>query len=153
MGGKIGAKKIPGSETDFKRKFRNSIRGWSEVYEPSRGSGTGYPDVQVLHDGLLIPVEAKVAKLDQGLIWSRDIRPVQIGWHFGLMKAGGFSAFVFGVLERKRWDAYVFPVCSNEFYRLMAWRDGISTSVMLKWDWESPDNIGILCGLIGTKNK
>jgi len=141
---KMEPNKIPGSETDFKRKFRQSILGWSEAYEPSRGSGTGYPDVQVLLSGVLIPVEAKVAKLDQGVIRSRDIRPAQIGWHYRLMKAGGKSSFVFGVLERKLWSAYVFPVCEQNFERLMSWRDGFDVNIMRVWDWKDPRNVASL---------
>lgn len=143
---KNGAEKIPGSETDFKRKFRQSVLEWSEAYEPSRGSGTGYPDVQVLLRGVIVPVEVKIALVSQGVLWSRDIRPAQIGWHYRLMKAGGKSAFVFGVLERKLWSAYVFPVCEQNFERLMAWREGFDVNTLRVWDWKDPRNVASLIG-------
>ena len=139
-----GVPKIQGSETDFKIAFRDTLAGWSEAYEPGRGSGTGYPDLQVLVNGRLIPVEAKVGVFSRGKLWCREVRPAQIGWHYRLMRAGGFSVFIFGVLDASIWNAYVFQVRLDNFGALKAWRDGIDTKHLIAWNARRTDNVRAL---------
>lgn len=93
-------------ETRAKAILRRTIGGWSESYEPGRGSGVGYPDLQFLVRfretttllPMLVPVEVKMGReicgLSGGKIVSKRIRPAQISWHHSFQEAGGVS-FVF----------------------------------------------------------
>lgn len=78
-------------EIEFRRDLRRRFKGWSEVYEPGIGGGTGIPDVQFMVEGILFPVELKIGKVvgEKGL--SFDLRPAQRVWHNNFFSAGGVS--------------------------------------------------------------
>lgn len=110
-------------ETEFKLKLREGWKKsgrWSEAYEPGRGSGQGYADLQLLV-GQLFPVELKIGELRGGVLFSDDIRPNQIRWHWELWRAGGRSALVVGVRRKvdAEWDMYAIQ--GND---LRYWREG-----------------------------
>lgn len=142
---------MKGSEAEFKARFRASVKGWSEAYEPGRGGGIGYPDLQVLVGpdervpvARLVPVELKIAVLKGDKLLSRNIKPVQISWHYRLLLGGGESAFAFGVCEANLWSAYIFRVRRENFSALMGWREGIAVAQTRLWHWHAPDNVRIL---------
>src|SRR5688572_20062877 len=85
------------SETEFKVWFRGQWKGWSEAYEPRRGGGTGVPDVQILLDGQLLPVELKLGEVRDGRVFADDFQPAQVSWHARFWQAGGVAIFIVGV--------------------------------------------------------
>lgn len=85
------------SETDFKVWFREQFKGWSEAYEPRRGSGTGMPDIQILLDGLLLPIELKLGEIKNGRVFADEFQPAQVSWHYRFNQAGGVAIFIVGV--------------------------------------------------------
>ena len=88
-------------ENDFKRWVKANWLGWSETYEPRKGSGVGIADMQFLVNGQLLPVELKVGRINYDMLYIDEVRPDQIGWHFRLNKAGGKSIFLIAVGFRK----------------------------------------------------
>ena len=121
-------------ETDFKRwlcsKWEDS-GGWVERYEPRRGTGVGIADIQLLvslplsgftsnNIAQLIPVELKIAEVKNGILYSDDIRPSQIGWHTRLNKFGHKSFFIWGVMGAKVEAMYIGDVRATK-----GWKDGI----------------------------
>lgn len=69
-------------ESEFKKWFRNNTPYWVESYEPRRGGGVGIPDIQIGVEGVLIPIELKVGRVDENHIcWTEEVRADQIGWH------------------------------------------------------------------------
>jgi len=82
----------------------------------------GVPDLQYMNDGFLIPVEAKLGWLENGLLRSKEIRGVQIGWHEMFRRAGGQSLVIVGVPAGKKWDGYVLRTVEREY--LMRWKAG-----------------------------
>lgn len=107
MAAKAGTAKQ--SETKLKRLLRGAVGGWSEAYEPSRGSGVGYADLQFLVDGEILPVEVKCGHIADGRLFSSQIRPSQIAWHHGLRVCGGASFVVVCWLESKGLHAWSIP--------------------------------------------
>lgn len=76
--------------------------GWSEAYEPRRGSGTGMPDVQVLLDDILLPVELKLGEVKGDRIFASDFQPAQVSWHTKFHLAGGRAIFLVGLWQGSR---------------------------------------------------
>jgi len=108
-------------ETEFKTALRDAWKaygGWSEAYEPARGSGIGYPDVQFLDTGRLVPAELKIGRLLGAFLFSDDIRPAQVKWHWDLRRHGGHSCLLVGVREGGNWALYAYAG------RLADWRAG-----------------------------
>lgn len=100
-------------ENEFKRELIDALRSagvWVEAYEPGRGSGVGYPDVQVLLGGWLVPVELKVGVLIGSVLSLKgdsEVRPSQVRWHHLFWKAGGRSIVLVGVQEADgAWTPY-----------------------------------------------
>jgi len=109
------------SETDYKRAFRASYKGWISAVEPGRGSDTGAADLLVLVGDVIVPVELKIAEPEEGMLWVKKpgIRPAQIAWHSTLWRSGGFSLFAFGIWRDKAWHtAFVHG------HEVANWRDG-----------------------------
>ena len=105
------AKRNP-QEIDFKRTLRKWWDPyWSESYEPGTGSGTGYPDIQLLDPRrlLLLPVELKVGELLGDMIIPREVRPAQCVWHHKFHEAGGRATIAVGVKIQDTWEAFFFP--------------------------------------------
>ena len=87
--------------TDFRRWVIRKLDGegcWTECYEPRRGGGTGIADIQVAVNGVLVPIELKVGVVEFGLVYPREVRADQLGWHNRLNdNAGVMSLFLTGV--------------------------------------------------------
>jgi hypothetical protein len=101
-------------ETRYKRKVRdNYLKAghWSEAYEPAKGSGTGYPDIQLLSpQKVLLPAELKVGEIKNGRVHPRDVRGDQVVWAHNFRRFGGTSIMMIGVESSKNsniWDTYV----------------------------------------------
>lgn len=103
-------------ETKYKRKLRQLFgEFWSDVYETRSGSGFGYPDLQFLVGARLLPVEVKRGVVRKnGRVHPRNIRPAQISWHDGFMKAGGKSFIVVCWGKVDAMDAYALPSVARE---------------------------------------
>ena len=119
-------------ETLFKRSLRavwKEAGYWSEAYEPAHGSGTGYPDIQVLASGKLFPVELKIGEFryvkDDRLYLTDELRPAQSRWHYDFQRHGGISALLIGVPHLKDWRAFgVFG--SNAIHWKSGWVVGVT---------------------------
>jgi hypothetical protein len=100
-------------ETRYKRKFRANYPLWSECYEPAMGSGTGYPDIQVLSPlNNLLPIELKLGKLVEGRIFPSEVRPDQVVWHHNFSRAGGKAVLAIGYEEQigsNKWHTFAVP--------------------------------------------
>jgi hypothetical protein len=76
----------------FNSGFLSVYRGWHSRIEYAPGGTVGSADALLLIDGLLLPLEVKIAKpLKKG--YSVSVRPSQVIWHKALARAGGVSAF------------------------------------------------------------
>ena len=97
-------RKTHGTEVDFKSWFMKSwAPHWSEAYEPRGGTGMGLPDVQVLINEVLLPLELKIGMEHDAILFPRDVRPAQIEWHRRFAAAGGNSAMLVGLpVDNKR---------------------------------------------------
>jgi len=84
------------TESEMKVWLKNNWDGWMETYEPRIGSGIGIPDVQVVVDRAIIPIELKLAKIEDGILRPSEIRPAQINWHRNIFSHGVPSLFLFG---------------------------------------------------------
>lgn len=104
--------------------------GWCERYEPARGSGVGYPDVQLLVEQL-IPVELKIIEsIRNGYMYSEEVRGSQIGWHTRLNKWGQKSFFLWATIQgNSPINMYMATVKEAE-----KWRLGIPLNDLIYFD-------------------
>jgi len=109
------------SESQFKSWFRKTWDGWVESYEPRRGSGVGIPDLQIVIDGHILPIELKVGKIVGDVLVVNEVRPDQIGWHRRINDVGIGTIFLIGVGEGSKPDA-MFAVLPKA---IVKWKDGI----------------------------
>lgn len=119
-----------GAETEFKNWWRKRYKGLSDVHEPRRSIGEGFPDVTVLDkgSGLLLPIEFKIGWWDEGRLMCK-FEPAQPAWHINFMRAGGRALICVGVANKKSWDVYqVIPGMW-----LMEWEKGIPPHVTTNW--------------------
>jgi hypothetical protein len=87
----------PVAERRVRALVRKHWHGWSDWLEPTGSAGVGRPDLDVLVDGRIVPVELKVMNGSaDGWICCEKIRPTQISWHFRFNRAGGISLWLFG---------------------------------------------------------
>lgn len=100
-------------ETRYKRKVRTHYEQaghWSEAYEPAMGSGTGYPDIQLLSPlKVLLPAELKVGDIKGDRVFPREVRGDQVVWARNFYRYGGISIMMIGVERVKDsniWDTY-----------------------------------------------
>ena len=93
-------------EADFRAFIKQEWLGWMEFYEPRRGSGVGFPDMQILAYHKLIPIELKIATLKGDKIYSSPFSPAQIGWHKRFSDNGGIADVWWGVKEQGKWKAF-----------------------------------------------
>lgn len=110
-------------ETRYKRKMRENYPHWSESYEPAMGSGTGYPDIQLLSPRkVLLPIELKVGEVRGDRIFPREVRPDQVVWHHNFSRFGGIAVCAIG-FEREygsnKWDTYAILG-----QKVIDWREG-----------------------------
>ena len=128
-----GGRNVGMSEGEFKTWVRDAFKRagiWFEAYEPRRGGGVGIPDTQILIEGVLYPLELKVCelgrskfgKVDDEIIWSKDVRPDQIGWHERFKSAGGWSAFIIGFGVTHLRPDRIFLA---ELQDILEWKKGI----------------------------
>lgn len=113
-------------ETRYKRKLRQAFADyglWTEAYEPAMGSGTGYPDIQVLSPRkVILPIELKVGEVVNGIVKPREVRGDQVVWHRKFHLFGGISCCFIGVESVKGaedWATYAVPGSV-----LMDWKQG-----------------------------
>lgn len=130
MNGVWDKKRAKREELRFKRWFRDSFKGWSEAYEPRRGAGNGIPDLQLLIDRALVPIELKVGYTDNDMIYVYEVQPSQVSWHIQFWRAGGVARFVVGIPDGKTWEAIALPEVS---FALMEWRKGWKLSDCKPW--------------------
>lgn len=102
------------SETAYKRKLRTVIGGWSCAYETRSGGSFGYPDLQFLVGGVLLPVEVKVGRVVGDRLLSRQIRPSQIKWHHDFWVAGGKALILVCTGNVNEMDAWAVPSTRRE---------------------------------------
>lgn len=118
-------------ETEYKRQLRKIVGGWSEVYETRSGGGVGYPDLQFLLGGVLIPVEIKVGEVVGDVLRSSEIRGSQIAWHHNFKKAGGVSVILVCWGPVKQMNAYAVPDTNREM--TANWKKGWKISFCEPW--------------------
>lgn len=129
-------KRAKREELKFKRWFRDKFKGWSEAYEPRRGGGNGIPDIQLLIDRMVVPVELKVGYTDNDMLYVYEIEPSQVSWHIQFWRAGGVANIVVGIPSGKQsWEVLTLPDVS---FDLMQWRRGWKLSECKPWErWVS----------------
>lgn len=121
---------MAGTETAYKRKLRVLIGGWSCAYETRSGGSFGYPDLQFLVDGVLLPVEVKVGKVEGDRLVSRQIRPSQIKWHHDFWVAGGKALILVCMGNVNEMDAWAVPSTRREV--TSQWKQGWPVKDCLK---------------------
>lgn len=141
MVGEFWRRREVASETEYKRAFRNLVGVWSEVYETRSGGGVGYPDVQLLVGGLLLPVEVKVGELvdpktvvgpqAQEFLRPERVRPSQISWHHEFREAGGTAFVLVCTGQVRAMNAWVAPGTDRE--TLSQWRVGWPLRACTPW--------------------
>jgi hypothetical protein len=118
-------------ETGYKRQLVKVLGVWCETYEPGHGSGVGYPDLQALALGRLVPIEVKVGAVWEGRLFPSRIRPSQISWHHDFMIAGGKAFFVVCFGKKDLMNAWALPACDRS--SLSRWKDGWSLDNCKPW--------------------
>ena len=98
------------SEAAFQRALIKAYDGWAEGVHPTNGMKTGVPDTLFLdpHD-VLVPIELKVGKVENGKLVVKEIRPAQRRWARKFRKAGGKSGFLVGVPIGRHWVPFLLP--------------------------------------------
>lgn len=118
------------SETSLKRSFRSLVGVWSEAYETRSGSGFGYPDLQLLINGWLLPVEIKKGWISEGRLHSTQIRPSQIFWHHRFAKSGGTSVIIV-CWKDPLLQAWALPACTKDV--TSGWKQGWEIEDCEQW--------------------
>lgn len=94
----------------------------------------GVPDIQILLDNHLLPIELKIGKLkahDPDRLYIHKLSPAQVSWHIRFWSAGGIAHILVGVPDEKhKWALYQLPKVSFE---LMHWRRGWEWSELSRW--------------------
>ena len=103
-------------ETQFKRAVIDSYDGFVSRIEYGRGGDSGFPDLVLgTIDGWL-PAEVKIGTIEDGVLWTSNIRPSQLKFARESSAAGFPSIFLVGVQETARWRCFVFnSVLANQF--------------------------------------
>lgn len=118
-------------ETRYKRKLRQAFADyglWTEAYEPAMGSGTGYPDIQVLSPRkVLLPIELKVGEIRDNKVFPREVRGDQVVWHRKFHQFGGISCCFIGVESRK--GAEDWATYAVESHHLLDWKQGFPLEI------------------------
>jgi hypothetical protein len=104
---------------------------WSEAYETARGSGSGYPDLQLLLDSVLVPVELKCGVIRDIRLVPTRIRPAQISWHHEFKAAGGKAFVVVCTGEINVMSAWAIPSTDREV--TSRWKEGYNILKCKQW--------------------
>lgn len=126
-----------GAETDLKNWFRKKYSGWSDVHEPRRSLGQGFPDVTILVRNqrvggcYLVPIEFKVGRFDtSGRLLVSGFEPAQVSWHYNFRKAGGYALIAVGVkVVKQGWE--LWEVTPGDWMR--EWKLGVPVNDMRPW--------------------
>lgn len=117
-------------ETRYKRKVREKFADfglWTEAYEPAMGSGTGYPDIQVLGKcRRILPIELKVGEIKGGRLFPREVRGDQVVWHRKFSRFGGISCCFIGVETPKYSENWATYAVSGA--QMLDWKAGYDLS-------------------------
>lgn len=118
-------------ETKYRKWTIDRYTHWSELYEPGLGSGIGYPDTQLLCPSFfrLLPLEFKVGEIRGQTLFTEEVRPSQIKWHYTFGSKGGVSALIVGVKCDKGYDGYV--INGKELFD-RDWTKGWAVSTLFK---------------------
>jgi hypothetical protein len=110
-------------EKSFRSWFKLVWRGWIDTYEPTTGTGFGFPDCQIVVDCYLFPIELKVGDLseDATRIFPREVRPAQISWHRRFAKHEGAHSILLIGAYTAQGDWLAFAVSGE---RARAWSKG-----------------------------
>jgi len=73
--------------------------GFIEWVEPAAGGDIGSPDMKLLVDRFLRPVELKRGVFRRGRVLPDRVRPSQVSWHRRFQEAGGRSFFLIGIFD------------------------------------------------------
>lgn len=119
----MGVVKMTYREEDLRKWFRSNWDGWLESYEPRKGGGVGIPDLQILVDGVLVPIELKWGSRIgfAGNLYIDEVEPVQVRWHKLFDVAGGTSWFLVGCDCTGGFEVYLYKAP----YVVENWRDGL----------------------------
>lgn len=92
-------------EKDLRRLLRQKWDGWIDWLEPRGNAGVGRPDVDLLHDGILVPIELKIGQcIDlKDRQFRAKIRPDQVAWQHRFYAAGGVSLFLIANSPTEMW--------------------------------------------------
>jgi hypothetical protein len=91
------------------------------------------PDIQVLLNGALLPLELKAGRLarDKSRLFIHELEPSQVSWHIRFWRAGGRAIILVGLPGvRSEWEVYELPPVS---FDLMNWKKGWLWSETRKW--------------------
>ena len=122
------------SEVGYKQKLREILDAeglWSESYEPGFGSGVGYPDLQVLVWGRLVPLELKRGWVRDGRVFCTRIKPSQISWHHRFLMAGGNSKVLICFGPKRDMTVVAAPGLHRDV--LSRWKEGWELSNCEVW--------------------
>lgn len=133
------------NENDFRdwirgtKKRMGAYAGWSNRIEPTMGMAPGISDLIMMTDIGLVPTELKIAKIEDGILWSREIRGSQISWHFDFYQQNcgrqPLTVFLFGVQVNDDWRIFA---CEGD--QVMDWEDGFPIKETTELDAQSFTN-------------
>lgn len=94
------------NESDLRKFVKAKWNLWADWLEPRGNAGLGRPDVDLLIDGVIAPVELKTGKhVVDCTFRPSKIRPQQVGWHTRFHGHGGVSFFIIGDNYDNLWIA------------------------------------------------
>lgn len=104
------------SETQFKRAIIDSYDGFVSRIEYGRGGDSGFPDLVLgTIDGWL-PAEVKIGTIEDGVLWTSNIRPSQLKFARESSAAGFPAIFLVGIQDATKWRCFGFnAVLANQF--------------------------------------
>lgn len=113
-------------EEDFRKDFIKQYTGWIERIEPGLGMNPGIPDLIAMTDIGLVWIELKVGSLVENVLYTEEIRPAQVSWHFRFHNKNKgrcpVTLVATGVWTGKSWRVFVI-----EGDKIMNWEEGFET--------------------------
>jgi hypothetical protein len=103
-------------ETRFKHAIIDSWYGFFRRIEPGRGGDAGFPDL-ILGTAIgLVLTELKIGTIEDGVLWTSNIRPAQLVFAREISDAGFPAIFLVGVQESTKWRTFIFnAVLAHQF--------------------------------------
>lgn len=93
-------------ERDLRKIVKDRWSGWVDWIEPRGNAGIGRPDMDLLVDNQIAPVELKIGLLmGEHKFKPEKIRADQVSWHHRFHSAGGVSFFMFAESPTDIWLA------------------------------------------------